>query len=383
MIKALVVEDEQIVALDVARCLQSGGIDVVDTVASGGDAIAAMRRHEPDVVLLDIALNGDIDGIQVASQIADQWDVPVVFLTAHGDEQTVKRAQTARPSGYLVKPFKDQDLLASVMTAVYQFDQNRAGNGESSLGSVASPSVPDLSGTEEIKKFLASVEVLSALSSDELQFIAEAAQVYQIESGKTVISRFENEPTPFIVAQGCVALVTPPERTPQVILALVTPRDSFGLFSAFDTKYGSADARTIRPSTIVSLPRRLLVSLLDRNPQVARKLSQEIYGRLLEAHSFAGSLAADRAERRVGHALLSLIPNFSRLSNATKDIPVEVSRKELAGYAGLTLETAVRVLRRFSNEGLVDLSHRRFIKVLDAKKLEEALSQDSRPASAV
>jgi signal transduction histidine kinase len=113
----LVVENERIVALDLEECLTVMGYSV-SVAVSGEEAIAATRQRTPDVVLMDIRLDGALDGIQAAEQLKAEMKVPVVFLTAHADQGTVVRAAKLGPSGYIVKPFNERALAATIYLAL-------------------------------------------------------------------------------------------------------------------------------------------------------------------------------------------------------------------------------------------------------------------------
>ncbi|MFZ5445615.1 MAG: ATP-binding protein [Myxococcota bacterium] len=117
--RLVVVEDEGILALDVARYLTSVGFDVRGVAADSEEAVALVERERPDLVLMDITIQGERDGVEVASELRARFDVPVVFLTAHGDPKTIERAQATEPMGYLLKPFKKPDLgnLVSIALA--------------------------------------------------------------------------------------------------------------------------------------------------------------------------------------------------------------------------------------------------------------------------
>lgn len=117
-IKILVVEDEAIVAEDIASCLEKMGYSIVDVVATGEEAIAAATLHQPDLVLMDIMLQGHMDGVEATQHIRQTLKLPVVYLTANADEQTLDRAKITRPFGYILKPFKDKELRATIEIAL-------------------------------------------------------------------------------------------------------------------------------------------------------------------------------------------------------------------------------------------------------------------------
>lgn len=116
--KILIVEDERIVAKDIERSLKSLGYIVVAAVATGQEAIQATLELQPDLVLMDIMLHGSMDGIDAAEQIRTHSQVPVIFLTAYADENTLQRAKITEPFGYIVKPFDERDLHTSIEIAL-------------------------------------------------------------------------------------------------------------------------------------------------------------------------------------------------------------------------------------------------------------------------
>ena len=117
--RVVIVEDEAVVAMDIRCQLESLGYEVVGEFVSGEDACERAPELEPDLVLLDIELQGEIDGITAASRFRE-LGTPVVFLTAYADEDTLRRAKAARPQGYILKPFDDDDLRVTVEMALHR-----------------------------------------------------------------------------------------------------------------------------------------------------------------------------------------------------------------------------------------------------------------------
>ncbi|HYX19095.1 MAG TPA: ATP-binding protein [Nostoc sp.] len=112
--RILVVEDEVIVARTIASQLRQLGYIVTGTASSGKVAIAKASETQPELVLMDIILKGEMDGITTASLIREQLDVPVIFLTAYGDDHTLEKAKITQPFGYIVKPFTIKDLKIAI-----------------------------------------------------------------------------------------------------------------------------------------------------------------------------------------------------------------------------------------------------------------------------
>ena len=112
--RILVVEDERIVGLHLEVMLKSFGYDVVANVANGEQALQTIEEVVPDLVLMDINIEGEIDGIDTAARIPASHHIPVVYLTSYSDEATLERARATRPHGYLLKPFSERELRATI-----------------------------------------------------------------------------------------------------------------------------------------------------------------------------------------------------------------------------------------------------------------------------
>ncbi len=123
--KILIVEDEQIVALDLKERIQAMGYGVAAVAGTGDAAIAQSRAVRPDLVLMDIKLQDHIDGIEASDRIRRELDVPIVFVTAYADAKTLERAKAALPLGYVLKPFEDRELQVVIELALYRHDTER------------------------------------------------------------------------------------------------------------------------------------------------------------------------------------------------------------------------------------------------------------------
>jgi CheY-like chemotaxis protein len=127
--RILIVEDESIVVLDLEHRLTTLGYAVCACAASGKGAIQQAADRRPDLVLMDIRLRGEMDGIEAAKAIRARFDIPVVFLTALADEDSLKRAESAAPYGYVYKPFEDTELQSAIELALRQH-KGREQNGK-------------------------------------------------------------------------------------------------------------------------------------------------------------------------------------------------------------------------------------------------------------
>ena len=117
-LRALIVEDEILIAEELSERLSHLGFSVIATVDSADEGIAIATREHPDLVLMDIRLKGKKDGVQAAAEIFRQVDVPIVYLTAHSDRLTVDRAKGTNYDGFVLKPFRAHELQSTIEIAM-------------------------------------------------------------------------------------------------------------------------------------------------------------------------------------------------------------------------------------------------------------------------
>jgi len=116
--KVLIVEDESLVAIEIESALKKSNFETCAIVDNAEEAIQLAKTCEPDVILMDIYLNGHLNGIEACKKIKDLYGIPVIFLTAYSDKNTLNEALECLPDGYLVKPFRRAELFASVSMVI-------------------------------------------------------------------------------------------------------------------------------------------------------------------------------------------------------------------------------------------------------------------------
>jgi signal transduction histidine kinase len=146
--KIMIVEDEEIVAADIQASVEQMGYSVCAKALSGLEAIEKANLTRPDLILMDIMLKGSMDGIEAATQIKKLYKIPVIYLTAFGEDGILQRAKVAEPYGYITKPFRDRDLQIAIEISIYKNQaeaekavleaQNRQLQKAESLGRMAS-----------------------------------------------------------------------------------------------------------------------------------------------------------------------------------------------------------------------------------------------------
>ena len=123
--RVLIAEDETLIRLDLRGLLESAGFDVCAEARDGEEAVALARETEPDVALLDVKMPR-LDGIEAARRILEERAIPIVMVTAYGERELVSRAVEAGVFGYLVKPFRETDLLPAIATATARYEELRS-----------------------------------------------------------------------------------------------------------------------------------------------------------------------------------------------------------------------------------------------------------------
>ena len=123
--RIMIVEDEMIVAGDIKKTLQDKEYVVSTVVSSGEEAIKKAEADNPDLVLMDIVLKGEMDGIETAKQIRSRFNIPVLYLTAYADKKMLERAKITEPFGYIIKPFHEKELHSNIEMALYKHKVER------------------------------------------------------------------------------------------------------------------------------------------------------------------------------------------------------------------------------------------------------------------
>jgi len=141
--RILIVEDEFVTAASLSVVLNDFGFEVVGTVDNGEEAIFSAKELLPDLILMDIILNGEMTGIAAASTIKEKYDIPIIFLTGQSDDATVNAALESEPFGYIVKPFEEKNLKTSIKMALYKHAMDEKLRSSERTNRILLNSVPD------------------------------------------------------------------------------------------------------------------------------------------------------------------------------------------------------------------------------------------------
>ncbi|HOL41773.1 MAG TPA: response regulator, partial [Methanospirillum sp.] len=123
--RVLIVEDNRIEALDLIKIIEAHGYDLAGVAKTGEEAIRISREKHPDAIIMDIRLAGDMDGISAAEEINRNDHIPIIFLTAYSDIKTIRRATSTRLSGFITKPFSENDIVHALEVALYKHESEK------------------------------------------------------------------------------------------------------------------------------------------------------------------------------------------------------------------------------------------------------------------
>ncbi|NAS11961.1 LytR/AlgR family response regulator transcription factor [Poritiphilus flavus] len=163
-IKILIVEDEMLIGAKISLQLSNLGYEVTGIVARGKEAIQHIAHERPDMVLLDINLKGDVDGIETAHVIKKEYDIPIIFLTANSDEEHFERAKATQPEAFISKPFKKLDLERAValISNKLRASNDTLGNRETHRATVLDDSIFVRQRDELVKVYLQDILFVEA-----------------------------------------------------------------------------------------------------------------------------------------------------------------------------------------------------------------------------
>jgi CRP-like cAMP-binding protein/CheY-like chemotaxis protein len=371
-VNVLIVEDEGVTALDIQQSLEHLGYGVTGVCDSGDSAIQKANELKPDIILMDIMLKGQMDGISAAARIRAQRDVPVVFLTAYADEGTLSRAKIVDPYGYILKPFEEADLRTAIALTLHRREREGRPTGERAAATIAAEFPADGRGGKYTPfDFLKKLHPFGQIPESELRALGDACRFASIQAGDYLSYEGDVDSSAFIVTSGRVAMVKTSASGRELIVELMAPGDLFSLISQFESAPTALSARAQIDTDVIWVPKANLALILEDYPEIYKGFASTIAERLRRSHEVSRGLAHDRVETRIAVALKSLVPSFARPAAKDSVFTVDITRQEVADLTGTTPETAIRTTKAMERDGMLDLSRPGVIRILDLKRVSE------------
>ncbi|MGE3190993.1 MAG: response regulator [Vicinamibacterales bacterium] len=414
----LIVDDEIIIARDLEARLRGMGYAVAGLAATGRDAIRLARARRPDLVLMDIVLKGEIDGIEAASQIRQASRVPVIYLTAYTDPKTLDRAKRTEPYGYIVKPFSERELQANIEMALYRHGvEERLRRVEHWLtsGSPAGEGVIAADRDGRITTFNEAAEAITAWPSGTAigRSLSEVVRLVDRDTGEPIEATPVPDTGPVVClasetalfdAQGALVPVEvstsrtrddEDQPTGSITLLRDPSGQRYGALAALTSDIALANAEGLTLDGMLEACARAVARHL--RPAVVRIWTTTLTGELV-LHGQAGERTPfDEAEARLrpGERLAGRIAE-SRLPYVTDALPSErdpelrawAEHERIVAFAGYPLlvgERLVGVLGVYARQGLgpsalgaLAAAARSLAVGVERKRLEEQLLQSQR-----
>ncbi len=366
-----IVEDDPLIGLDLKRALEGFGYNVTGPCVTAEEAIENVAKKKPNLILMDINLKGEMDGISAAKAISQTSAVPIIFLTADTDERTLQRAMPILPYGYLIKPFDPFELRSTIEVALQRHEMRSAGGTEEAVDRTEEESTFEVEPSGEKADILRNIPLFKNLSPATISALADRAMLKQHDGAETLISPDKDSSGGFIPLSGRVSITRVSEAGKELVVALVGPGDIFGLFYSLKTFNGSSWAQTQVPSKMLWFPEAALQQILHSHPDLMNLITEELAKRLMHAHQLSISLAHSRVENRITMMLFTLLQEFGKETGNADTGRIFITRRELADLVGTTPETAIRVTKNLEREGMLDLTRPGIIKVPSITELKK------------
>lgn len=234
----------------------------------------------------------------------------------------------------------------------------------------------DFAGKERAHQCLQSVEVFSQLPSDVVAGIAEQSTVSTVAAKEKIFSEGERATNGCIVMSGRVAMLKSSPNGKDLIIQLFRAGEPFGFVAFLEETTYPMTARAQVPTEVLFIPTAAMAAVFESFPSIHGAIARIISRRFRESQEFARSLAHDRVEIRVASILRKLLPKHSFVPSVDPQaMVVQLGRQELADLAGITIETASRVIKRFEQDGILETSQYGYLRFLDLPKLELLLGE--------
>ncbi len=380
--RILIVEDEAVTALDLEETLASLGYEVLGPASSAEKAVAIALKEQPAIVLMDIRLQGDVDGIAAAEEIWRKSAIPSIFLTSHTDEATLSRAKMTNPYGYVLKPYDESELRVAIEIGLHRREQDPAVRVASTIQAhMSGDNVSEIAGEErnsvtiggkdlDREAFLRRCVPLNQLDDAVLEQLARVSKFRRLKQGEFIVLEHANDCPAFVVASGRIAVMKSAPEGKELNLGLLPPGDIFGLLLSIDENPPTLTLKAQRESIVFAVPTGALSASLESRPELFKEFTQILLEKIQNLNSLALSLAHQRVEVRICAALKSTMLDFGVFDRESNSYRIDLTRLELAELSGSTPETAIRVTKGMEREGILDLTVPSMINVLKPNALD-------------
>ncbi len=348
MKKILLIEDEEQLRNNTAEILEISGYEV-ETAENGKVGVEKALKNKPDLVVCDVMMPV-LDGygaLQAFTHNDTLMGVPFIFLTAKVERADLRKGMELGADDYLTKPFGINELTTAINTRLQKIENlKRTLNTDESLG-----------------VFLENAKVNSGLNS-----LSTDKKVHPYKKKKVIYSEGDSPTKLFFIKSGKVKIVRENQDGKELITALYGTGDFFGYNSLIEESDYKDTALALEESEIIFIPKQDFFELLYRNADVAQSFVKMLSNQIIEKEQQLLGLAYNSLRKRVAEGIIQYVKTY-KVDYLDKVI-VSITREDLSNIAGTAMESLVRTLGDFKDEGLLEIVEGKVV-VTNIKKLEQ------------
>lgn len=340
----LIIEDNNDIRESTAEILELAGY-TVQQASNGKAGVDLAQQHKPDVILCDIMMP-ELDGYGVLFLLGKNPDtatIPFIFLTAKAERVDFRKGMEMGADDYLTKPFDDIELLNAIESRLSKNEKQKA----------------------YFSKSLQNLENLATISRNggaELKTLIAGRKIRQIKKKQVLYYEGDSPQGIYLILEGSIKTIKIAEDGRELMTGLFKTDDYIGMNALLLNEAFNETAEAMEDAAICMLPRDMVLSLLDRYPDIGNQFLKILSNNIKEKEEQLIELAYNSVRKRLAQVLV-------RLNKQTgEDLQFKISREELATMAGMATETVSRTLTDFKDEGLIEKkgSH---IQILELNKL--------------
>lgn len=360
----VILEDDSVAATELAEGLAQYGFRCIDVFASGEDLLARIDKLRPDILLVDITLAGKLDGIQTVMKLSKDLPSRIIFLTGNEDEETLRRAIVLRPHAYLLKPVDIADVRSTILTTLARDPLVESELLTSRHDAEIDPNV------REPLKLLQSLPLFAHVSEDAITRLCARAMTREGSAGSYLIEQGHPAINTFVMLSGVAMCSRQASDGRQLTIYAAGPGDPFGFLLAQPEMSEQLTIRLPMDARYIAFPMDDVRHVINTVPEFAKIILSQTMIHLAQLSDFASRIAYSKVEVRIVQKLLELCRSIGRPVSTGGGVKIFLTRKELAEFAGTTVETAIRATKVLERQGLLDLTRPGIIVIPSLKKLE-------------
>lgn len=353
MKKILLIEDNDDIRINTSEILELSNYKVI-SAEDGKQGVEIALREKPDLIICDIMMPV-LDGYGVLHSIHKNESIkntPFIFLTAKTERNDFRKGMELGADDYLTKPFTGAELLNAV---------------DSRLKKIESIKLGFTSGLEGMQQLMEAAGTKSTLQS-----LSKDRPVNKYKKKQIIYSEGNHPAMLFYVVKGKVKTCKTNDEGKEFVTNLFSPGDFFGYVALLDGTAYKDTAKALEETELAIIPKDDFDELVNKNPEVTKKLIQLLVKNISEKEELLLNLAYNSLRKKVAEALVLLEKKYNE--KREKKFVIDLSRESMANIAGTAKESLIRTLSDFQNEKLIEIKKDGSISILNPVKLEQMLN---------